>query len=180
MGAADFTNIQSGKTMADAFRTAAEQAAWEHGHGYSGTIAEKPGALNFGEAPGRATAKTVQALIHNVDQWRNEGTWTEPTGKCKNCEVPTTEHNGRNPEACGWYSEPTYTTRRTDPRKRAGVVGAFVTDKMVDLYHSKWDAAVGFQLTGKALADYKAAIAKRGGKIPRGHKAWVFMGLASE
>lgn len=42
MGADSFRNVAHGKTAKEAFNSAVEHAAWEHGHGgYSGTIAEK-------------------------------------------------------------------------------------------------------------------------------------------
>jgi hypothetical protein len=42
MGACDFFNSASGKTVAEAFRTVTADARYEHGHGgYTGTIAEK-------------------------------------------------------------------------------------------------------------------------------------------
>ena len=42
MGAEQFVEFGSGKTMQDAFEKVREQALWEFGHGgYSGTIAEK-------------------------------------------------------------------------------------------------------------------------------------------
>lgn len=42
MGAETFSTIAKGKTAKDAFRSAVEQAQYDHGHsGYTGTIAEK-------------------------------------------------------------------------------------------------------------------------------------------
>lgn len=42
MGAETFMNSGSGKTVAEAFRTAVEQAQYDHGHaGYTGSLAEK-------------------------------------------------------------------------------------------------------------------------------------------
>lgn len=42
MGAQQFATRGTGKTVAEAFATARERAAWEHGHGgYSGSLAEK-------------------------------------------------------------------------------------------------------------------------------------------
>lgn len=42
MGAQDFTQKANGTTAEKAFRTATEQARFEHGHGgYTGSIAEK-------------------------------------------------------------------------------------------------------------------------------------------
>jgi hypothetical protein len=42
MGAESFYEVASGKTVKEAFDSAVEDAAYEHGHGgYTGTIAEK-------------------------------------------------------------------------------------------------------------------------------------------
>lgn len=42
MGAQDFTQTAQGKTAKEAFRSAVESAAFEHGHGgYTGSLAEK-------------------------------------------------------------------------------------------------------------------------------------------
>lgn len=41
MGAAEFCTIASGKTVKEAFINAVDDASYEHGHGYTGTIAEK-------------------------------------------------------------------------------------------------------------------------------------------
>ncbi len=42
MGAVDFTHASYGKTPEEAFKTAQEEARYDHGHaGYTGTIAEK-------------------------------------------------------------------------------------------------------------------------------------------
>lgn len=42
MGASEFFNSASGKTVAEAFRNVTEDARYEYGHGgYTGTIAEK-------------------------------------------------------------------------------------------------------------------------------------------
>ena len=48
MGGTTFETIGEGATAEDAFKTAREQQAWEHGHGgYTGTLAEKPWFQQF-------------------------------------------------------------------------------------------------------------------------------------
>jgi len=48
MGATNFYTEADGDTMAEAFHNAVQDAYYWHGHGgYSGTIAEKPGATKF-------------------------------------------------------------------------------------------------------------------------------------
>lgn len=52
MGANEFLVVVQGHTMDEAFQEAVRSAQWEHGHGgYSGTIAEKSGYVDFGELP---------------------------------------------------------------------------------------------------------------------------------
>jgi hypothetical protein len=42
MGASEFVNVAKGKTPKEAFRSAVDQARYDHGHaGYTGTLAEK-------------------------------------------------------------------------------------------------------------------------------------------
>ena len=48
MSAEVFSQVATGKTAREAFGNASEAAAWDHGHaGYTGTIAEKPGFVEF-------------------------------------------------------------------------------------------------------------------------------------
>ena len=62
MGATTFTHIATGRTATEAFHTAKEEAYWERGHGgYTGTIAEKPGFLEFIPSSGTG-ADLVKAL----------------------------------------------------------------------------------------------------------------------
>ncbi len=50
MGAEQFEHTSRGKTVDEAFNNAVESAGWDHGHsGYTGTIAEKPGFVEFPE-----------------------------------------------------------------------------------------------------------------------------------
>lgn len=46
MGGCNFEQFQRGSDLKEAFSKAHDAAAWEHGHGgYSGSLAEKPGAV---------------------------------------------------------------------------------------------------------------------------------------
>jgi len=50
MGAEEFEHAARGKTMSDAFDSAVREAQYNYGHsGYTGTIAEKDGYIDFGE-----------------------------------------------------------------------------------------------------------------------------------
>jgi hypothetical protein len=67
MGATTFIHIATGRTATEAFHTAKEEAYWECGHGgYTGTIAEKPGFLEFTTSIGTG-ADLVAALEESYD-----------------------------------------------------------------------------------------------------------------
>src|SRR5262245_45172372 len=66
MGATTFQTISYGKSRAEAFQRAQEQARWEDGHGgYSGTIAEKPSASVYGG--GEVTYRQAQRIIRDLE-----------------------------------------------------------------------------------------------------------------
>jgi hypothetical protein len=72
MGAQEFSQVAFGKTARDAFYTARENAAYEHGHGgYTGSLAEKSAFVEI-TIPPRADLK---ALIEAA--W--EVSWDEST-----------------------------------------------------------------------------------------------------
>ncbi len=67
MGANSFTEVGYGKSVAEAFDAAAEQARWEHGHGgYSGTLAEKRDFVML-QAPAGMSAHEFAAAAQ--DYW---------------------------------------------------------------------------------------------------------------
>ena len=75
MGACSFSTVAVGKTADDAMRAAREAAYWEHGHGgYTGTIAEKDGYVEF-TLPTRITAARFTEVVWNAvhEKWGNEG-----------------------------------------------------------------------------------------------------------
>ena len=52
MGATNFSQYGFGRTMGEAFRSAHDAATYENGHGgYSGSLAEKHGAVEFTPPP---------------------------------------------------------------------------------------------------------------------------------
>jgi hypothetical protein len=71
MGATNFYTEAEGKTFAEAFSNAVREARHWHGHGgYSGTIAEKPSAVQFSiplSALPEATEDTRFSLGQRVD-----------------------------------------------------------------------------------------------------------------
>lgn len=67
MGASEFGTKSKGKTVAEAFRTAVEEAQYLHGHGgYTGTVAEKDGFKVF-SVPEETTLERFLELISNFD-----------------------------------------------------------------------------------------------------------------
>lgn len=75
MGAEYFTDRATGKTVREAFKNAQEKAWWDHGHsGYSGTIAEKPGATLVERLPGETVQQAMDRLDDSDlvnDKWGN-------------------------------------------------------------------------------------------------------------
>ena len=76
MGASEFITVAKGKTADDAFAVARERAHYDHGHrGYTGTIAEKPGFVEFQRPKGVRTA-TIQTMIDDFTWVENDKSLT--------------------------------------------------------------------------------------------------------
>lgn len=72
MGACNFTTVARGKTAADAFDTAVRDARYDYGHaGYTGTIAEKSGYVEFA-LPSGVTADDLEWAI-SIHLYIDEG-----------------------------------------------------------------------------------------------------------
>jgi hypothetical protein len=70
MGACDFESSATGETVAQAFNTASNDAAYDYGHaGYTGTIAEKPGYHLIGVP----TGYTAEQISEALQCWPYEG-----------------------------------------------------------------------------------------------------------
>ncbi len=70
MGATDFSTKASGTTAREAFKSARDDAAYEHGHGgYTGTIAEKHGFEMIAAREGETIRETVDRLIESNDKF---------------------------------------------------------------------------------------------------------------
>lgn len=68
MGAQDFTQKAQGKTAKAAFRSAVEQAAYEHGHGgYTGSLAEKSEFVIIALPDGKDASEFAWELILGDD-----------------------------------------------------------------------------------------------------------------
>lgn len=75
MGATNFSTISSGKNISTAYSTAVTNAQYEYGHGgYSGSIAEKDGWVEF-PLPARVPAGKFEATVWGAlnDKWYAEG-----------------------------------------------------------------------------------------------------------
>ena len=69
MGACTFDTVASGKTAAEAFSNAVEEARYMYGHaGYTGTIAEKWEFVMIGLPEGREVGEYAQELIDKCDK----------------------------------------------------------------------------------------------------------------
>jgi hypothetical protein len=66
MGAEEFEHAARGKTMSDAFDSAVSDAQYAYGHsGYTGTIAEKDGYIDFGVLPDACTPSDLMDWIYD-------------------------------------------------------------------------------------------------------------------
>lgn len=73
MGAETFESYAAGKTAAEAFSDAVEQAAYDHGHsGYSGTIAEKHSFVMIKCPAGQDSHEFASILIADGDARIND------------------------------------------------------------------------------------------------------------
>lgn len=164
MGAYDFRTMSLGKTAADAFRSATEQARWTDGHGgYTGTIAEKH---DYGEVrlpPGLR----YERLMRLVDQ------------------AQTLDYDIRDAQDATRYGtkrQRLAAARRLE-RLRAKRTKLFAgkpqTERAVEqilaAYADKWGPAACVEVTGKAARDYKA----RQGRAGTRDRVFVFIGSAS-
>lgn len=83
MGACDFSQYGKGKNANEAFQSARDQAAWEHGHGgYTGTLAEKHDFVLIPLPEGRKPMDYAYELLNDGDP-RVDDKWG-PAG-CIDC-----------------------------------------------------------------------------------------------
>ncbi len=69
MGADTFEQRSHGETVAEAFNAAVGQAGWDHGHsGYTGTIAEKPGFVEYKMTLERARELVELTSVYEEDE----------------------------------------------------------------------------------------------------------------
>jgi hypothetical protein len=66
MGAEQFRSDGEGRTVEEAFRNAKDQALYDHGHrGYSGSLADKPGFVEFDLPEGVSAEEAVMVISTN-------------------------------------------------------------------------------------------------------------------
>lgn len=101
MGAEQFVTYAKGSNMQDAFHSAHEEAAWEHGHGgYTGTIAEKPGAYRTPREVPRFEATREGLNAANTWAWDDLNEYdNDKWGECLALPV----YKVGSDEVEGWY-----------------------------------------------------------------------------
>lgn len=150
MGAVTFSTVAAGKTAAEAMHAAVEEARWWYGNGgYSGTIAEKHGHVEFTLPPGVTAERleaTVWAALH--ERWAAEGA-------ARRGEATPAEHLALLEQWLG---------RRDAAR-------------IIDTADDKWGPAVAVRL-GKAEGATHVPRTPTG-KAKAGYAAYLFFGYAS-
>lgn len=157
MGAQDFEVIYDAKTWQDAFRTAVDDAYWSYGHaGYTGSICEKPGAYLITRPKG-VKASTLQQTIEEADRYGDKWYFANETEQKRAKAKALKAHN----KMVSWF-------------------GQSDTDVILRLFDDKWDDALCIELTkGEYPNKYNDPTDRYYERLPRGHKMWVFFGMAS-
>ena len=167
MGATDFSTIALGKDAADAFRTARDEAAWESGHGgYTGTIAEKGGFVQFTLKP-RTNPLDAIGRVSRATYARHAEQYPEHYGKPKAEDLNAMKWlRERISGVVPYESAPIWAQQRTpsDPAVY-----------LLDTWDDKWGDAVCIEVTGQRAAKVKE---QRGRKGTR-DKVFLFFGMAS-
>jgi hypothetical protein len=155
MGASQFGEYGYGRTASEAFTAAREQAAWEYGHGgYTGSLAEKPGAVLLPELPARWTTQTVEQLISEAEFGASykaaNGQWKTRKGSAEKAQQ----------KLDGWLRGTTWNHAR-----------------LVAAYNAKWESALC--LLVPATEERKHRATQGNPPKPRGRSLYYFFGLAS-
>jgi hypothetical protein len=172
MGATNFQTYAFGKTLGEAFRSAQSDAMYWNGHGgYTGTIAEKPGAQLI-ILPPRVTAKRFLDWLY----WYEEASYAEyereelaelertraPRGQAK-------QHAKRKADLRKAIKAAERSLKRIPVEHRALVAEAH------NIYDRKWDEALAFEITGSEATKIKAQLGKKGTRL----RCFCFCGMAS-
>lgn len=178
MGACDFTQVAFGKTASEAFDRAHNQATYMHGHGgYSGTLAEKHGFVEFALPP-RVSAEKFLGWLYDAD---SAGEVEYARDDLRRAEQYAAQRiPGKILDAKRWVARAKKHLREAerDQARFAKKVGphAQLVQRAHQVWDDKWGPAVAIQLT--SAADRKRYL-YNGDKPRRGEKAYLFCGLAS-
>lgn len=151
MGATNFSTVASGRTVADAYANAVRDARYWHGHGgYTGTIAEKSGWVEF-TLPARVTAERFQRVAWDALYERDSERYERRDGKI-------TKPGPNLATLVGW-------------------IGKHAADNLLDAVDDKWGPAVAVRLGATEGKQYVPKTPT--GKRKTGYAAYLFFGMAS-
>lgn len=146
MGATTFSTFANGKTVEEAFSNAVGEAYYWHGHGgYTGTIAEKSGAMAF-DIPilPHWTDMDEHKLVEQVQSacdWYTidgQGHWSHEEGQWISAGDPF----AMTYEAGSWQSK-----AQNDAKQLANAMGVKKFQEMCEIASQKWDDCVAFRIS---------------------------------
>lgn len=168
MGASFDDRLGTGTDAADAFRSARDDAAWQHGHGgYTGTIAEKHDFALI-TLPARMTVERFVRLVDDAEQhmyvtdesYRDELRWATTATAKRKVEAA---HKKATAAKARFY-------RKLTPQAAAAV------ERAVEIAHGdKWGPCVAVELTGAEATEAR----KRLGQAGRRVRVFRFFGMCS-
>lgn len=151
MGATSFSTVSAGKSAESAYDTAVRDARYWNGHGgYTGTIAEKDGFVEF-TLPARVTGERFEQTVWAAldESWQTEGARQRGEKAPRTPNLATLEK---------WLG-----------KRDAG--------RILEVATEKWGPAVAVRL-GPTEGD-KHIPKTPTGKKKAGYGAWLFFGMAS-
>lgn len=187
MGATNFETTATGKTLAEAFRNAVDDARYWHGHGgYSGTIAEKPGATEF-----YVPLADLPERLYPQEQWDRETKSYEtvlvamsPIVRIASAIYWYADYRGRwNAENMEYVECDPFTRDFDASRYREDYKPEWIERDRQRFYDDKEDAKFFVDKMGmRAWKDLCATYDDKWGNavaIKMDNDEWLFMGLAS-
>lgn len=140
MGATNFYCEANGKTLSEAFQTAVDNAYYEYGHrGYTGTIAEKSGAIEF-RIPLDCLPELPDVGHRNLSfAMRVDGVMCYLSDCYEDSEIEEALTQEASDE---WAKE-----AQTDARALRKALGNKEFIRMVETWNDKWGHAVAFRIT---------------------------------
>lgn len=132
MGSSNFETVVNGATLDAAFDAARQEARYWHGHGgYSGTVAEKPGATLCGTAREGATDREISDAISK---------WTWAVERLQTATFYATQ---------GWNHEPFEELRLLEAETAEALrqlVPNVDLERVYALWADKWSDAIAVRL----------------------------------